>query len=280
MPTKIVKSRGVGKRVAVLIDYRKTLTARHPQKNLLKPIKQRVGRNVYGRITTRWRSNPAHRRLYRQVDFSRLDKIGVPARVETVEYDPNRNAFIMLVCYRDGERRYHLAPEGVAIGQIISCGEQAPLKTGNRVPLKLLLPGTEVYEIELTPASGGKLTRAAGGAAVVMGFDERYCILKLASKEIRKVSKECFGTIGRVSNQDFKNIRIGKAGRNRWRGQRPMVRASVMNPRDHPYGGGEGRTQRGLKRPKTKWGKVTGGHKTRNRRKPSGRLVVQRRSKK
>ncbi len=280
MPTKVVKSRGPGKRVAVLIDYRKTLTATRPYKALLEPIKQRVGRNVYGRITTRWRANPAHRRLYRQIDFSRLDKRGVPARVETIEYDPNRNAFIMLACYRDGERRYHLAPEGIKVGQTISCGEDAPIKSGNRIPLKALLSGTEIYEIELTPGSGGKLTRSAGATAVVMGFDEKYCILKLSSKEVRKVSKECFGTIGRVSNQDFKNTRIGKAGRNRWKGKRPEVRASVMNPRDHPYGGGEGKTQRGTRRPKTKWGKVTGGHKTRSRRSPYSRLIVQRRTKK
>lgn len=279
MPTKVVKSRGPGKRVAVLIDYKKTLTVDAPRRQLLTAIKKAVGRNVYGRITTRWRSAPSHRRLYRIVDFSRRDKLGIPAEVKTIEYDPGRNAFIMLVCYADGDWRYHLAPDQITVGQKIVCQEQAPAKLGNRLALKNIIAGTEVSEVELTPASGGKFARAAGSAAIVLGCDEKYCSLKMSSKEVRKVSKECFATIGRVSNPDYQNVRIGKAGRNRWKGLRPKVRASAMNPVDHPYGGGEGRTQRGTKRPKTKWGKVTGGRKTRNPRKPYGRLIVARRKK-
>lgn len=277
MPTKIVKSRGRGKRVAVLIDYKKTLTTDKPHKPLLIALKKPVARNAYGRITTRFRAGPFHRRLYRIIDFSRLDKKNIPAKVETIEYDPGRNAFIMLCLYRDGERRYHLAPEGIKSGDEIICADEGPTRTGNRYPLKNILLGTEVYEVELTPKGKGKFARSAGSKVVVMGFDEKYCILKMASGEMRKVSKECYATIGVVSNVDRRNIRIGKAGRNRWKGRRPRVRASVMNPRDHPYGGGEGRTQRGTRRPKTKWGKVTGGRKTRRRKNPYSKLIIKKR---
>ena len=282
MPTKIVKSRGAGrgKIVAVLIDYKKTLSGDKPHKPLLSAIKKRVARNSYGRITTRFRANPVHRRIYRIIDFSRLDKKGIPAIVETLEYDPNRTAFIMLCLYKDGARRYHLAPEGVKGGDKIICDDQGPMKFGNRYPLKNILSGTEVCEVELTPRGKGKMGRSAGSKATIMGFDEKYCTIKMASGEMRKVSKECFATIGIVSNADHRNVRIGKAGRSRWKGQRPRVRASAMNPRDHPYGGGEGRTQRGTKRPKTKWGKVTGGRRTRRSKNPYNTLIIKRRIKK
>jgi large subunit ribosomal protein L2 len=277
MPLKIVKSRGPGKRVAIFVDYKKTLTTTEPYKPLLVPIKKRRARNNQGRITVRFRKNPIHRRLYRLIDFSRLDKQDIPAKVETIEYDPNRTAFIMLVCYRDGERRYHLAPEGIKVGDEIICSETAPVKIGNRLPLKNIPPGTEIYEVELVPKGKGKLIRSAGSAGIMLGCDEKYASLKMPSGEIRKVSKECYATIGRVSNLDHRNIRLGKAGRKIWKGFRPNVRGSAMNPRDHPYGGGEGRAPRGTRKPKTKWGKVTGGRKTRRRRNPYSKLIVKRR---
>ncbi|MGC8981375.1 MAG: 50S ribosomal protein L2 [Minisyncoccia bacterium] len=277
MALKIVKSKGEGKRVSVLVDYKKILTTDEPYKPLLVAIKKRRGRNSYGRITTRFRKNPEHRRLLRVIDFSRLDKKDIPAVVETIEYDPNRTAFIMLVKYKDGERRYHLAPEGIKVGDEIICSENAQMKIGNRLPLKNILPGTEVYEIELVPKGGGKLVRSAGTKAILMGCDEKYAILKMPSGEIRKVSKECYATIGTVSNIDHKNIILGKAGRKIWKGFRPNVRGSAMNPRDHPYGGGEGKTTRGTRRPKTKWGKVTGGRKTRKKKKPYSKLIIKRR---
>ena len=279
MALKVIKSRGPGKRVSVLIDYKKVLTTDEPYKALLVPLKKRVARNNQGRITTRFRANPYHRRLYRLIDFSRLDKKNIPAKVETIEYDPNRTAFIMLVCYRDGERRYHLAPEGTKVGDEIICGEEVEAKIGNRLPLRKINPGTEIYEIELVPGGGGKLVRAAGSAAVVLGHEEKYSLIKMPSGEIRKINSNCYATIGKISNSDHRNVVIGKAGRNRWKGIRPNVRGSVMNARDHPYGGGEGKTTRGLRKPKDKWGNVTGGRKTRNPRKPSNKFIVQRRKK-
>jgi large subunit ribosomal protein L2 len=280
MALKVVKSRGPGKRVAVLIDYKKVLTTDEPYKPLLVSLKKRTARNNQGRITTRFRKNPYHRRLYRIIDFYRLDKLDIPAKVETIEYDPNRTAFIMLVCYRDGERRYHIAPEGIKVGDEIICSESAPIKIGNRLPLKNIPPGTEIYEIELVPRGKGKLVRAAGSAAILMGCDEKYALIKMPSGEIRKVSKECYATIGRVSNIDHRNVVIAKAGRNVWKGRRPNVRGSAMNPRDHPYGGGEGRATRGTRKPKTKWGKITGGRKTRRKRNPYSKLIVSRRKSK
>ena len=277
MALKIIKSRGPGKRVAVLVDYKKEITTAEPYKPLTVALKKRRARNFQGRITVRFRKNPLHRRLYRLIDFSRLDKKGVPGKVETIEYDPNRTAFIMLVCYQDGERRYHLAPQGIKVGDEIICAEDAPLKIGNRLPLENIPPGTEIYEIELVPQGGGKMVRSAGSRAIFMGCDEKYGIIKLPSGEIRKVPKQCYATIGSLSNPDHKNIILAKAGRNIWKGIKPNVRGSAMNPRDHPYGGGEGKTTRGLRRAKTKWGKVVGGRKTRKKRKPTNKLIIKRR---
>jgi large subunit ribosomal protein L2 len=277
MALKVVKSRGPGKRVAVLIDYKKILTTDEPYKPLLVPIKKAAGRNNYGRITVRFRANPYHRRLYRLIDFSRLDKKGIVGKVETIEYDPNRTAFIMRVVYRDGERRYHLAPEGIKVGDEIVCDENAEIKIGNRLPLKNINPGQEIYEIEMVPGSGGKLVRSAGSYAVLLGLEEKYAVIRMPSKEIRRIHKDCYATIGRVSNSDHINVVLGKAGRKRWKGWRPNVRGSAMNARDHPYGGGEGKTTRGTRKPKDKWGNVTGGRKTRSPRKVSSRLIIQRR---
>jgi len=280
MVTKVVKSRGPSKIVKILVDKKKIITADEPYKPLLIALKKRTARNSQGRITTRFRANPYHRRLYRLIDFSRLDKKDIPAKVETIEYDPNRTAFIMLVCYKDGERKYHLAPEGIKGGDEIICSENAEVKIGNRLALKNIPFGTEIFEIELVPQSGGKLVRSAGSFAVMMGLDNNYALIKMPSGEIRKIHQECYATIGRVSNSAYRLERSGKAGRNIWKGRRPNVRGSAMTPRDHPYGGGEGRAPRGTRKPKDKWGNVTGGRKTRNPRKPSWSLIVQRRSKK
>jgi len=277
MVTKIIKSRGPGKRVTVLVDKKKIITTDEPYKPLLISLKKRTGRNVYGRITTRFRANPYHRRLYRLIDFYRLDKKGIPAKVETIEYDPNRTGFIMLVCYKDGERRYHLAPEGIKVGDEIICGENVEIKIGNRLPLKNIPFGTEIFEVELEPKSGGKLIRSAGSFGVMMGTEGNYALIKMPSGEIRKIHKEAYATIGRVSNTAHRLERLGKAGRNIWKGRKPNVRGSAMNPRDHPYGGGEGKAPRGTRKPKDKWGNVTGGRKTRNPRKPSWSLIVKRR---
>jgi len=280
MPVKTIKSKSKSKIVKTVIDYKSVLTEDKPYKKLLVSFKKRTARNNQGRITVRFRANPYHRRLYRLIDFSRLDKKNIPAKVETIEYDPNRTGFIMRVCYFDGERRYHLVPEGINVGETVICGENIETKLGNRLPLKNINPGTEIYEIEIFPGSGGKLVRSAGSFAIMMGLEGDYAILKMPSGEIRKIHKECYATIGRVSNSDHRNVRIGKAGRNRWKGIRPNVRGSAMNARDHPYGGGEGKTTRGTRKPKDKWGNVTGGRKTRNPRKPSSKFIIQRRNKK
>jgi large subunit ribosomal protein L2 len=277
MPLKTIKSRGPAKIVKVIVDKKKIITADEPYKPLLVPLKKRTARNNYGRITTRFRANPYHRRLYRLIDFSRLYKKGIPAKVETVEYDPNRSAFIMLVVYKDGERRYHLAPDGIQVGDEIICDEKAEIKVGNRVKLENIPFGTEICEIELVPGSGGKLVRSAGSFAIMMGVEKDYALIKMPSKEIRKIHKNCYATIGRVSNPEHRLEKSGKAGRSRWKGRRPKVRGSAMNPRDHPYGGGEGKAPRGTRKPKDKWGNVTGGRKTKNPRKPSWSLIVQRR---
>ncbi len=277
MSIKVVKSRGKSKIVSIRVDYRKDLNQTEPYRPLLRSIKQNPARNNQGRVTVRSRSGPSHRRLYRIVDFSRLDRKNVPGRVESIEYDPNRTAFIMLVVYRDGERRYHLAPTGVKVDDEVIMSESAGLKPGNRLSLKNILPGTEVCEVEMTPAGKGKFGRSAGSKITIMGFDEKYCLLKMPSAEVRKVSKDCYATIGSVSNQDHRNVRIGKAGRNRWLGRRPHVRGSAMNTRDHPYGGGKGKMGLGRRKLKTRSGKVTAGHRTRHRKKPSSRLIVRRR---
>jgi large subunit ribosomal protein L2 len=277
MPLRTIKTRGPAKIVKIIVDKKKIVTASEPYKPLLVALKKRTARNNYGRITTRFRANPYHRRLYRLIDFFRLDKKDIPAKVETIEYDPNRSAFIMLVLYKDGERRYHLAPEGIKVGDEIICSENAEIKIGNRLPLKNIPFGTEIFEIELTPRSGGKLIRSAGSFGVMRGLEGNYALIKMPSGEIRKIHKECYATIGRVSNPEHRLERSGKAGRERWKGKRPNVRGSAMTPRDHPYGGGEGKAPRGTRKPKDKWGNVTGGRKTRSPRKPSWSLIVQRR---
>lgn len=258
-----------------VIDYRKTLTKTKPEKALVLPLKKNAGRNSQGRITTRHQGG-GHKRLYRIIDFKQ-DKFNIPGKISSIEYDPNRNGFISLIVYRDGEKRYIIAPQDIKVGDEIISAEKTEFKAGNRMFLKNIPIGTLVYNIEIMPGSGGIIARSAGSCAKVMGFDGGYCHLAMPSKELRMVRENCYASIGQVSNPEHNTMVIGKAGRTRWLGIRPTVRGSAMNPCDHPYGGGEGRQRRGTKRPKTKWGKVTGGHKTRKKKKWSNRLIIKRR---
>jgi len=258
-----------------ILEYKKILTTDEPKKQLLTPLKKNAGRNFQGRITVRHQGG-GNKRLYRLVDFKQ-DKFNIEGTVKTIEYDPNRNTFIGLVSYIDGDYRYILLPEGVELGQKIITAENAPIKLGNRLPLKNIPVGTSVFNIEIMPKCGGKISRSAGSAAEVRGLEGKYCILKMPSGEIRKILADCYATIGIPSNTEYRTLNIGKAGRTRWLGIRPTVRGTAMNPCDHPYGGGEGRQPRGTRRPKTAWGKITGGHKTRKKKKWSNMLILKRR---
>ena len=258
------------------LPYRELLSGDAPHKPLMKNKKRQGGRNAFGRITTRHQGG-GHKRRLRDVDFS-YDKKNIPARIETVEYDPFRSAFIGLALYRDGERRYVILPKGVAVDDSFIVSENAPLIPGNRLPLGKIPVGTLVYNIELFPGAGAALVRSAGSAAQVVAHDAGYAQLKLPSSEVRKVSDLAWASIGAVGNEEYNLVVIGKAGRSRWMGIRPTVRGTVMNPVDHPHGGGEGKQGRGLKRAKTKWGKPSGkGQKTRTPKKYSNVFIVSRR---
>ncbi len=265
------------RRQMTTIPYRDILTAREPWKPLTKRLVAHSGRNSRGVITTRHQGGGA-KKLYRIVDFKQ-DKFGISGRVETLEYDPYRTAFIALVVYADGERRYILASKDLKVGDEIMSGEKAPLKIGNRLPLKNIPVGYQVCNVEMKPGGGGKLARSAGSYAEVLSHEGKHSVLRLSSKETRKVFSDSLATVGQVSNPDWNLVNIGKAGRSRWLGIRPTVRGTAMNPVDHPYGGGEGRQPRGTRKPKTRWGKVTGGRKTRNRKKWSNQFIMQRRPK-
>jgi len=263
-------------RHTVGISCRGILTASEPKKALTKGVKRNVGRNNQGKITTRHKG-AGHKRLYRQIDF-KYNKHDIPAKVESVEYDPNRSAFISLVCYADGERRYVVTPKSLIVGDSFIVSSKAPLKSGNRLQLKNVPVGTRVYNVEIHPGGGAKIARSAGNAVEVVAHNEGYTNLKMPSSEIRKVKDTVWASIGETSNEEHKLRNIGKAGRNRWLGIRPTVRGSAMNSVDHPYGGGEGRQGRGLRRAKSKWGKETGiGHKTRRLKKYSNNNIVSRR---
>lgn len=263
------------RRQMTTVTFKGKVTHTEPHKALTFGGKRRVGRNTAGRITMRHKGG-GHKRLFRDVDFS-YNKL-VPARVETVEYDPNRSGFIGLLLYRDGERRYALLPQSVTVGATIETAEDASAKAGNRMPLKNVPIGAFVYNVELKPGNGGKIGRAAGTHIELIARDQGYADLKMPSSEIRKVLETCWATIGEVSNDEHHLRVIGKAGRSRWLGIRPTVRGTAMNPVDHPHGGGEGRQGRGLRRAKTKWGKPSGkGQKTRRPKKYSNYLIVSRR---
>ncbi len=257
------------------INYRDVLTKTAPTKSLVKGWKRAVGRNSQGRITMRHKGG-GHKRLYRDVDFL-YDKKNIEATVKSVEYDPNRSAFIGLAVYKDGEKRYVILPQSVKPGDTFIVSEKAELKAGNRLPLKEIPVGTFVYNIEIKPQGGAKVARSAGIFAQVVANAEGYTNIKMPSTEVRKINENSWASVGSVSNEEHHLENFGKAGRSRWKGIRPTVRGTAMNPVDHPYGGGEGRQGRGTKRPKTMWGKVTGGRKTRTPKKYSNIFIVSRR---
>ena len=253
------------------------ITKKKPEKSLLLPLKKRAGRNNQGRITVRHRGGGAKQKL-RIIDFKR-DKAGVPGRVAAIEYDPNRSARIALIYYVDGEKRYILAPMALNVGDIIKAGSDAEVKPGHALPLKLIPSGTLVHNIELQKGKGGQLVRSAGMVAQVIAKEGGYALIRLPSGEVRRIHSECSATIGQVGNVEHQGIKLGKAGRKRWLGWRPTVRGSAMTPRDHPHGGGEGRSPIGLPGPKTPWGKPALGYRTR-RQKTSDKMIVKRRGKK
>ncbi|PKR76594.1 50S ribosomal protein L2 [Halalkalibacillus sediminis] len=254
------------------------ITTNTPEKSLLTPLKKNAGRNNQGKLTTRHQGG-GHKRKYRVIDFKR-DKDGIPGRVATIEYDPNRSANIALIKYVDGEKRYILAPKGLKVDQEIMSGEKADIKMGNSLELKNIPVGTIVHNIELKPGRGGQLVRSAGAQAQILGREEKYTLVRLSSGETRMILSTCRATVGQVGNLEHELVKVGKAGRSRWKGIRPTVRGSVMNPADHPHGGGEGRAPIGLPSPMSPWGKPTLGLKTRKRNKPSDKYIVRRRKKK
>jgi len=253
------------------------ITVDKPEKSLLRPLKKKGGRNNQGRVTVRHRGGGS-KRMLRVIDFKR-DKIGVPGKVATIEYDPNRSAYIALIYYADGEKRYILAPSELNVGDTIKSGSDAEVKPGNALPLKLIPSGSQIHNIELQPGKGGQLARSAGTAAQLMVKEGEYALVRLPSGEARRIPSSCLATIGQIGNVDHRSIKLGKAGRKRWLGIRPTVRGSAMSPRDHPHGGGEGRSPIGLPGPKTPWGKPALGYKTRQS-KASDKLIVKRRGKK
>ncbi|QDZ40109.1 50S ribosomal protein L2 [Euhalothece natronophila Z-M001] len=265
-----------GTRQATVSDFAE-ITRSEPEKSLTKYKHRQKGRNNRGVITSRRRGG-GHKRRYRQIDFRR-NKHNIPAKVAAIEYDPNRNARIALLHYQDGEKRYILWPAGLNVGDHIISGENAPFEIGNALPVGKIPLGTEVHNIELVAGKGGQIVRAAGTAAQVVAKEKGYVSLKLPSREVRMVREECLATIGRVGNSEHRNLTLGKAGRSRHLGRRPKVRGSVMNPVDHPHGGGEGRAPIGRPSPLTPWGKPTLGAKTRKKKKTSNKLIVRRRSK-
>jgi large subunit ribosomal protein L2 len=253
------------------------ITRSEPERSLTTYKHRHQGRNNRGVITCRHRGG-GHKKLYRIIDFKR-DKHNIPAKVAEIEYDPNRNARIALLHYMDGEKRYILHPAGLQVGTLITAGPDAPIEVGNALPLIKIPLGTAIHNVELIPGKGGQIVRAAGATAQIMAKEGKYVTLKLPSGEQRKIPANCYATIGQVGNADIRNTSVGKAGRNRWKGKRPTVRGSVMNPVDHPHGGGEGRAPIGRSGPMTPWGKPALGAKTRNKKKRSTALIVRRRRK-
>ena len=273
MGTRKINPTSPGQRGMIKSDYAE-ITTSTPEKSLLKPIRKTAGRNNTGRITCRHKGG-GHKQAYRVIDFKR-DKFGVPGVVTTIEYDPNRNVRISLVVYADGDKRYILTPHDLKVGDKVISGPEAEIQVGNALPLELIPLGTIIHNIELTAGRGGKLVRTAGAGAQLMAKDGNYVTIKMPSSEMRMVRKECLATIGVLGNAEFKNLKVGKAGRTRHLGIRPTVRGVTMNPCDHPHGGGEGKTGPGGN-PKTPWGKPALGRKTRNVKKQSSKLIVRRR---
>ncbi len=262
-----------GRRFMLIPDFSE-ITKTEPEKSLIVPLKKTGGRNHNGRITVRFRGG-GHKRMYRIIDFKR-DKINIPAKVEAIEYDPNRTARIALLLYADGERRYILAPNGLKVGDVVTSGPDAEIRPGNALPLEKIPLGTLIHNVEFRPGSGGKIARSAGTYCQLMAKEGDYALLRMPSGELRKIHIKCYATIGVVGNEDHKNEVDGKAGRVRWKGRRPHVRAMVMNPVDHPMGGGEGRGKG--QHPVTPWGIPTKGYKTRRGKRSSDRFIVRRRN--
>lgn len=279
MAIKKYKPTTNGRRNMTTIDYSATLTTSTPEKSLTVSLTKNGGRNNRGVITTRHKGG-GHKRKYRVIDFKR-NKLDVVGTIATIEYDPNRNAFICLVNYIDGEKRYILFAKNMKVGMQVLASENADIKIGNALPMKNIPDGTLIHNVELKPKKGGQMARSAGSSVQLLAKDEtsKYVVLKLASGEVRRVLGECFATIGEVGNEEHNLVNWGKAGRSRWRGIRPTVRGSVMNPNDHPHGGGEGRTPIGRKNPVTPWGKAALGVQTRNKKKASQKLIIRRRTK-
>ena len=275
MPIKKYKPTTPGRRGMSSLTFEE-ITPNNPETSLIVPLKSKGGRNNNGRITTRHQGG-GHKRNYRLIDFKR-DKDGIPAKVATIEYDPNRSANIALLNYADGEKRYILAPKGLTVGTKVVSGKDADIKVGNCLEMRDMPEGTFIHNVELKPGKGGQLARSAGCSAQILGIEDKYVTVRLSSGEVRKILSNCRATVGVVGNEDHSLVNIGKAGRNRWKGIRPTVRGSVMNPNDHPHGGGEGRTPIGRKSPMTPWGKKAMGVKTRKTKKASDKLIVRRRN--
>jgi len=276
MALKKFKPTTPGLRYKTVADFSE-LTKKKPEKSLLRPLKRTGGRNNQGNVTSRHRGG-GHKRRYRLIDFRR-QKHGIPAKVASVEYDPNRSARIALLVYADGEKRYILAPDGVVVGDQLMSGPDSEIRDGNALPLRSVPLGTGIHNLELIPGKGAQVARAAGTECQLMAKEGKYAHVRMPSGEVRMFGLECYCTLGKVGNLDHENVVLGKAGRKRWLGQRPQSRGVAMNPVDHPMGGGEGRSSGG-RHPCTPWGKPTKGYKTRKKRKPSNKWIVRRRTKK
>ncbi|MDQ6824506.1 MAG: 50S ribosomal protein L2 [Candidatus Eremiobacteraeota bacterium] len=274
MPVRTFKATSPGRRFAAISSFEE-LTKKRPENSLLEPLQKHAGRNFNGHITVRHRGG-GHKVMYRRIDFKR-NKDSIPAKVAAIEYDPNRSARLALLHYRDGEKRYILAPLGLRAGDVIESGSGADIKVGNALPLSNIPLGTVIHNIELSPGQGGKLVRAAGGSAQLMAKEGEYAQVRMPSGEVRKIAVTCRATIGQLGNIEHENQVVGKAGRSRWLGRRPSVRGVAMNPVDHPHGGGEARSTAG-RPPTTPWGEMTMGKKTR-RNKRTAKYIVKRRSK-
>jgi len=275
VPVRVYKPTSAGRRKMSVVDFAE-LTRGKPERSLVEGIHKSGGRNQHGRVTSFHRGG-GHKRRYRRIDFRR-DKLGIPATVAAIEYDPNRSANIALLSYRDGEKRYILAPAGLKVGDVLESGDKAEIRPGNALPLANIPLGTVIHAVEMKPGKGAQLVRSAGVSAQLMAREGAYATLRMPSGENRRIHVRCMATIGQVGNLDHENRRVGKAGRSRWLGKRPNVRGVAMNPIDHPMGGGEGKSSGG-RHPCTPWGLPTKGHKTRNKKHRTDRYIVKRRGK-
>ncbi|VAW36859.1 LSU ribosomal protein L2p (L8e) [hydrothermal vent metagenome] len=275
MPVKKYKptSPAIREKTTLVFD---DITDKRPERALTRSKKRISGRNSYGRVTVRWRGG-GHKRLYRVVDFKR-DKFGIPAKVSAIEYDPNRTANLALLVYSDGEKRYILAPKGLEVGDVLMSGPDAEIRTGNALPIGSIPLGSHLHNIEMKIGKGGQMVKSAGGFAQLMAKEGKYATVKLPSNEVRLVPQACYATLGQVGNLDHENVTIGKAGRNRWLGKMPHVRGVVMNPVDHPHGGGEGKSKGG-NHPSSPWGTPAKGFKTRKKSNPTDKFIIRRRKK-